>query len=116
MISHRENSFRAVTEVIPQDLAVRYAENANHGLRGRYGCNGWVLGWRLTQTSTIDARFGTPLPRRATFGLALPLLVNHICFRVIRVIRGQILFLLFLAELLESGTEGRKSYSMDLGL
>ena len=36
-------------------------------------------------------------------GRALLLPVNHICIRVIRVICGQILFLLFLAEFLESG-------------
>ena len=47
---------------------------------------------------TIDLRFDARAPRRADFGCALLLVVNHICIRVIRVIRairGEILILAF---------------------
>jgi hypothetical protein len=50
-------------------------------------------------------RFGPPLTTAGKFACALLLVVNHICIRVIRVIRGQNLFLLFLAEFWKRGPE-----------
>ena len=80
---------------------VRYAENANQ-LRGWYGCHGLVLGGVSRRESRIDARLGARSRSRAKVGGALLLGVNHICIGAVCVIRGRILFLLFLAEFLET--------------
>jgi len=64
-------------------------------------------------TLQSDAQFSAESSRLSSHHCVLPLFVNHICIRVIRVIRGLLrrnlgevrmnLFLLFLAEFLESG-------------
>jgi hypothetical protein len=59
-----------------------------------------ILGSRLIYTRRAVRRALTTATEVARRPL---LVVNHIYLRVIRVIRGQILFLLFLAQFLESG-------------
>ena len=56
---------------------------------------------------TIVARFGA-VTTASKLARALLLVVNHICIDVIRVIRGQILLLLFFAEFLESGISAQR--------
>jgi hypothetical protein len=49
---------------------------------------GFLAGVRRGGRSTIEARFDARSPRRADLAALLLLVVNHICIRVIRVIRG----------------------------
>ena len=84
MISHRENSFRAVHRSTPQDLPVRYAENEEDFGTTDYtdATDGFLDGVRRGGRPTIRRRVDVP-------GLPLPDAL-HFFVRVIRAIRGRV--------------------------